>query len=166
MQPSTATEVALLKIQADTEYMESHHRPEFEKDYLMSRLLRTNPFDDRSEDVAESLNEYLIKVVQNDSRKNGISDQINTFIRRVQQDNEKGSVRDIVRRVLMNSRNAGGNGRGSAASGNSVVGGSRSYSRSGGPRRYSRMVGPVAKAAVSSKRGSEGQPPVNVGKWG
>ena len=107
MQPSTATEDVLLKIQTDTECLESHHRPEFEQDYLMSKLLRKNPFDHRS-DVTSLLNEYLIKVVQNDSRKNGISDQIKTFIRQVQQDNEKGSVRDIVRRVLMNSGNVGG----------------------------------------------------------
>jgi hypothetical protein len=115
MQPSTATEDVLLKIQTDTECLESHHRPEFEQDYLMSKLLRKNPFDHRS-DVTILLNEYLIKVVQNDSRKNGISDQIKTFIRQVQQDNEKGSVRDIVRRVLMNSGNVGGNGRGSGSS--------------------------------------------------
>jgi hypothetical protein len=49
------------------------------------------------------LNEYLLKIVQNDPRKNGLTSQIRKFIDEVKVEHGKGSVRADLERVLSRS---------------------------------------------------------------
>ena len=54
--------------------------------------------------VTELLNDELLKVVQNDSRKNGITSQIKAFVNQVKQEYGQGSTRDDVAKILKRSR--------------------------------------------------------------
>jgi hypothetical protein len=51
--------------------------------------------------VTELLNEELFKVVQNDSRRNGITSQISTFVQTIQTEYKKGSLRESVERMMV-----------------------------------------------------------------